>query len=262
MGRKQKKGRPGPIPGGWMTTYADMVTLLMCFFVLMYAMLDVDEERFAEIAAQLAGRNIFFQGALGQIFTDGAGVMPDEAPPVIPRQDPDAPEVDEVVDAVAARLQAMEGMAETFRTYMAPHVMADRIEISVSRLGEYITLTFESGMMFDSGQDILRPEAIDVIDYVAVHLRNFPGHRIAIEGHTDDVPINNLRFPSNFHLSAARAIAVMTRLMDYHDFDPIWLTAVGLGEYRPVDTNYTPEGRANNRRVEIKIYAQQVDLSL
>ena len=259
---KNKKDRTPP-KNNCMNTYADMVTLLFCFFVLLFAMSELDAERFTAMAEALAGRNVLMRGAFGQIVTDGAGIMPAYSPP-IPRARPTDPEdiVDEIAGAVADRIAQMEGMAETFRTYMAQYDLAEQVGIRVDELGEYMMITFPSGMLFDSGQAMLTPSAVDMIDYVAARLANYPGHRIAAHGHTDDVPISTVQFPSNWHLSFARAFAVVERLIYWHGFDPWMLEAVGMGEFRPVDTNATEEGRANNRRVEIIVFAQQQSLTV
>ena len=263
----RKKKPEEEIKASWMATFTDMVTLLMCFFVLMFAMSSVDEERFAAMAEALAGRNFLMRGALGQIFTDGAGVMPDQSPPIPLRMDPEAPiteeEPNQIVDTIAGRIGELEGMADAFRTYMAQYdARLEEIGIRVDALGEYMVITFPSGMLFDSGQAVLRPEAVEMIDYVADRLAEFPGRRIAIHGHTDNVPINTIQFPSNFHLSAARAIAVIERMQHYHGLEPRLLEAVGRGEFDPIDDNNTVEGRANNRRVEIKVFSQQQSLTV
>ena len=289
MGNRKKQQRQKAGSPAWMTTWADLVSLLMCFFVLLFSLSNVDEARFMEFAEAMASQRLsFMSGSLGSIFTDSSGMMPDNSPPIPLRQDPEAPVVEEVVDAVSARIGQMEDMAESFRTYMAPYrdmqphrdtqvgdegvadlepdirelSQLENIGISVDALGEYMRITFPSGMLFDSGQARLRPEALEMIDYVALRLQAYPGHRIAVQGHTDNVPIATLQFPSNFHLSAARSIAVVERLIIVHGFDPWYLSAEGMGEHRPVTTNYTIEGRAENRRVEILVFAQQQDLTV
>ena len=267
MGDKKKAPKQKPGSPAWMTTWADLVSLLMCFFVLLFSLSNVDEARFTAFAQAMQG-NTFFLGALGAIFSDNSGMMPDQSPPVPLRQNPEAPVVeepedpDEIIGEIAGRIGQMEGMAEAFRTYMAPNEMAAELGIRVDRLGEYMAIDFPSGMLFASGSDVLLPEAVTMIDYVATWLARFPGHRIAVHGHTDNIPINTNMFRSNFHLSAGRAIAVVERLIYFHGFDPELLEPVGLGEFRPIDTNATVEGRANNRRVEIYVFAQQQSLTV
>jgi len=260
---KKKAEKPKAGAPAWMTTWADLVSLLMCFFVMLFALSNVDEERFIQFAEAMAGRRIFLQGAMGQIFSDSAGMLPDNQPPQppVPRdlEVDEEDEDDDVTEVILERRVHMEALAETFRTYMAPYdeeILAE-IGITVDELGEYVRFTFPSGMLFASGQANLLPDAVEMIDYVAGFLAQFPGHRISIQGHTDDVPINTIQFPSNFRLSAARAEAVLERLIYEHGFDPVLLYPSGLGEFRPVDTNATPEGRANNRRVEILVHAPQ-----
>lgn len=264
---KNKKKKEAP-KNNWMNTYADMVTLLFCFFVLLFAFSELDVVKFTAFAEAMAGRNVFVSGALGTIFNDSAGMMDAQSPPIPPRMDPEAPiteEEDTIQELISARIGEMEALAETFRTYMAPYdeeILAD-IGISVSELGEYVRVTFGSGMLFDSGQASLRPEAIEVIDTVASVINSqHPGHRIAVHGHTDNAPISTIQFPSNWQLSAARAISVMTHLMYQHGMNPALLEAVGMGEYRPIATNETAEGRAANRRVEILIFAQQQSITV
>ncbi|MCL2015237.1 MAG: flagellar motor protein MotB [Defluviitaleaceae bacterium] len=290
---KQKK--PKKVDAGspaWMATFSDMSCLLMCFFVLLFAMSQVDEDRFREFAEAMAGRNIFLSGALGTIFNQGSGFMPYVAPPTPPTQviDDDVTEAAEtvqaqlaaavmdtaaqaaaaqaaaVLDTVVDRQEQMQAMADAFQTYMAPYDLAEEIGIRVDALGEYMAITFPDAVLFNTGQATLLPQALELIDYVASALaqHHAQGHRIAIQGHTDNVPINTFQFPDNFYLSAARAIAVMRRLMDYHNFNPAngLLTIDGRGEFTPIDTNDTPEGRANNRRVEILVYARQQDLQV
>jgi chemotaxis protein MotB len=276
MGHRRKQARQKPGSPVWMTTWADLVSLLMCFFVLLFSLSSVDEARFQEFAEAMASQRLaFMSGSLGNIFTDTSGMMPEHSPPIPLRQNPDAPITDEVIEAVAARRGQMDELADTFRTYMAPTVHAgesgegqdpaditqltqlENIGISVDELGEYMRITFPSGMLFASGQATLHADALETIDYVAMRLLEHPGHRIAVQGHTDNVPISTIQFPSNFHLSAARSIAVVQRLISVHGFDPWYLSAEGMGEYRPIATNDTIEGRAQNRRVEILVFAQQ-----
>jgi len=249
--RPPKKGAPE-----WMTSWADFVSVLMCFFVLLFSLSNMDEARAAEFAEVMRGRNILTGGGRGQVFDGGSGVLPEHTPPVQQiRTVPTEPAEPQEYETHSQ----MNELAGSFRTYMAPYHSAvlETLGISVDELGEYVRITFEDGMFFDTGQAALRAEAIEVIDYVAAFLARYPGHRISIQGHTDNRPINTVRFPNNLHLSAGRAISVKEHMVNFHGFDPLMLEAVGMGEYRPVATNDTAEGRARNRRVEILVFAQQ-----
>ncbi|MCL1998319.1 MAG: flagellar motor protein MotB [Turicibacter sp.] len=260
----KKKKREAPV-NNWMNTYADMVTLLFCFFVLLFAFSEVDAQQFTAMAEALAGRNILTRGALGSVFNDSAGLMPSESPPIPPRQNPEAPineDVTQIAQVVSDRVGQMNAMADAFQTYMAPYDIAEELGIRVDALGEYMVISFPSGMLFNVGEDELLPSALEMLNYVATWLTQFPGHRIVIRGHTDSMPIGTERFRSNMHLAAGRAISVFYYLVDVHGFDPALVEPTAHGEFIPIDTNYTVEGRANNRRVEIYVFAQQVGIEV
>jgi chemotaxis protein MotB len=108
------------------------------------------------------------------------------------------------------------------------------------------------GSFFDSGSDQLRPEGYELLNALAPAILNL-GSQVRIEGHTDDVPIQTGRFPSNWELSTARATSVVAYLVRQFGFTPEKLSAAGYGEFRPIEKNDTPEGRARNRRVDIVI---------
>jgi chemotaxis protein MotB len=107
-------------------------------------------------------------------------------------------------------------------------------------------------MLFEPGTEKILKEGLPVIDEVAAVLRELP-NSIRVEGHTDNIPVNTERFPSNWDLSSARAISILKYFIGQHGYDPRKLSALGFGEYRPVDTNDTPSGRFKNRRVDIMV---------
>jgi len=109
--------------------------------------------------------------------------------------------------------------------------------------------------LFDPGKDELKPEAYEALNLVASQLAGLP-NPLRVEGHTDNIPINTPRFPSNWELSASRAITVVRYLIDKFGIPPAKLSALGYGEFRPIAENDTPEGRALNLRVEIVVLSQ------
>ena len=120
----------------------------------------------------------------------------------------------------------------------------------------FVTITFKDGILFDSGKADLKPEAISILDKIGIQLAKYPNNRIRFEGHTDNRPINTPQFPSNWELSAARAIAVAKYYINELNFTPSQFSTEGFGEYVPIADNSTAEGRAKNRRVEIKILSE------
>jgi chemotaxis protein MotB len=276
MNRRKSKAQAKAGAPLWMTSWADMVSLLMCFFVMLFALSNVDEARWQAFADSMAATR-FFMGGGGQQASlndpaGGEGILDfnrSPIPPIIPPADDPEPtptptpppghEVDPLAQMVEHRRAYTRGMADSFQTYMAQHYADYVFGVVVDDLG-FMRITFPNHMLFVSGSDELFPEAIEMVDHLAAWLAEYSGHHIVIQGHTDDRPINTPQFRSNMHLSAGRAISVFNRLVHVHGFDPTYISASGLGEHMPVDTNDTVEGRANNRRVEILIYAPQLEL--
>ncbi len=127
-------------------------------------------------------------------------------------------------------------------------------EVAVDFNSQYVVLTLNGALLFESGQAVLKEEAYDLVDRVGNILQSYGANIIEIEGHTDNVPIHNDQFSDNNVLSSFRALNVMEYLIDTTKLDPAKLKSSGRGEYVPIATNKTSEGRAKNRRVEIKIY--------
>ena len=117
----------------------------------------------------------------------------------------------------------------------------------------YVKLNFLDGVLFDPGEAIIKEEATPILEAVAIQLINYENNRIKIEGHTDTVPIKTVQYPNNWYLAAARAIAVAEYYINEKGYNPRRLSAEGFGEYMPIASNDTVEGRRRNRRVEIKI---------
>ena len=127
-------------------------------------------------------------------------------------------------------------------------------EIDVDFTAQYVSLTLNGALLFDSGSAELKEEAKPLMDKIGQLLARYAQSTIEIEGHTDNVPIHNARFADNNELSSFRALSVFNYFMETTFLDPATIKHSGRGEYLPVADNATPEGRAQNRRVEIKIY--------
>jgi chemotaxis protein MotB len=127
-------------------------------------------------------------------------------------------------------------------------------QVKLERLEKGLVITVVGDLLFDSGKAIVRPEAYSVLDKVSKVLNeNVPDFNVGIEGHTDNVPIKRSSWKSNWELSSARALSVLHYLVNNESVDPARLSAVGYGEYRPVESNDSKSGRQQNRRVEIVI---------
>lgn len=218
---------------GWMVTYSDLVTLILVFFVLLFSFSSLDLQRFHAIMTSL-------QGSWG-ILESGRSLNPWERldfgslEPMIP------------VESLIPTTQ-MEEMVLELETFILENDLQDLVDITVQERG--VVVRFADQVLFDSGRAVLKPESRRILDRVADSLRRWP-NQIRVEGHTDNVPIHNEQFPSNWELSTARATRVLRYLVEEQGLQPTRLAAVGYGEFRPLRPNDTPADRAVNRRVDI-----------
>ena len=228
---KKKCDCPPPGAPMWMATFGDMMSLLLTFFILLVSFSSIQETKFHEAVGSL-------QGALGVL---------SQLPKVPVKMDIDKPTRRGDVDSekLNKQLKALKQQIEALKK-------SDTVNISRSEKGMAIRLDDQA--LFDLGKATLRPEAGELLDMLAATLLEFP-NPVRIEGHTDNLPIHSEQFPSNWELSSARAAAVLRHFQD-QGLDPRRLSAVGMGEWRPVASNDTPTERARNRRVEIFMETQ------
>ena len=238
----------------WLLTYADLITLLMAFFVIMYALSRVDKEKFQMIAQSLASvfpvSNAAFvplPGIGGQKGTEPSSVMrkPPPPPPTTPPAQP-------------AEKTAMEKLADQFQQLVEAEGIGSSVTVSPSPSGRKLMVRLSESLLFEPGKAELAPQALELIDKIAA-LITTADKPVRVEGHTDNVPISTAQFYSNWELSTARASSVIRYMIDKFHFSPELLSASGYGEYRPIAPNDTPENRARNRRVEFVITDKDED---
>ena len=266
--------REDPPSGGnapWMNTFADLMNLLLCFFVMLFAMSDTDTERYNQMAASMNSTFSIFDGgdtALEEGVLIGNGISQlnnldqyiNSTGRAAEGQN-DAQEFEENAQSTAQELaQALEGemlqqneeLSENIEEAVYESSLSDQVEVSFS--SQYVQLTMKGALLFDSGSAELKGEALDVLDNVGVILEKYSEGTIEIEGHTDNVPISSARYADNEELSSARALSVFYYLVENTSLDPARLRHAGMGEREPIADNSTEEGRSRNRRVEIRIY--------
>lgn len=156
-------------------------------------------------------------------------------------------EADELKRAKEAATSAQQDLESQMRDALASR------DITISELQGKLTLSILDRILFDSGQAVIKPEGQEVLRQLAAVLDQFPNRQIHVTGHTDNVPIRTAQFPSNWELSAARALAALRFLVEEAGVHPTRLAAVAHGEFQPVADNATPEGRAKNRRIAIVV---------
>lgn len=226
-----------------MVSYADFITLLFAFFVVMYSLSSVNEGKYKILSDSLvsAFRNVTINESGEQV------VMPPIVPPVIHRSAP--PQSPEAEVRREQQVRQVRNMADEIRRVLEPLSRTGQVTVTEGAHG--ISVEINASVLFASGEAALGPAATAPLRAVASVLAgaDFP---VKVEGHTDDTPINTFRFPSNWELSSARASSVVRLFIDA-GVDPATLTAAGYSDQRPIGDNATPEGRARNRRVTILI---------
>ncbi|GAB3738102.1 flagellar motor protein MotD [Silanimonas algicola] len=253
----------------WAIPYGDLITLLLAFFVVMYAISTLNEGKYRVMSDSL---NAAFDGVPRSIAPIQIG-QPTEASSIAPPQpfenDPGSPSVVNLSERVRAdavitpiellQLEQQQAQADAqldaiqrqVERALGPMIMSD--QVTVTREGLWLEVNIRSDVLFASGSAALSAPARQAIDQLATVLRELP-NELRVEGHTDDQPIASALYPSNWELSGARAASVI-RLLEGRGVDPRRMAAIGFGEKRPIADNRTAAGRSTNRRVMLVILA-------
>ena len=232
----------GSKTSGWLTTFNDLVTLLMVFFVLLFTMSTIDTRKMQD-----------FQYAL----QSGLGILKEGKRVAI------SVKKTQPVDDMSHIMTQAEGELNKKGNRQPGGKLVDQIrqlteadpDIQVIYTHQGIRLSFEDQVLFDFGKATINPAGFIFLDTIANALDKIP-YAVRVEGHTDNVPIQTRRFPSNWELSVARAVSVVKYFAEVSNIDPQRLSAVGYGESRPVAANDTLPNRAKNRRVEILLLTE------
>lgn len=242
---KRKRAEGAGSKERWLLTYADLITLLVSFFVMMYSFAQTDLEKFK--ALSLSMQEAFGKGAsIEEVGKPVTLALPGEGG----TQTLGVPGEGGAEPAKLDKVTFYDQLSKQVEKAAAEVGLGD--SVSVQRTDEGVRVRMEGNVIFASSKADLRPEALPILNQVAQVLATVP-NQVRVEGHTDNVPIFTEQFPSNWELSAARAVAVARYLMEHAQIAPERVHAAGYGEYRPVASNDTPEQRALNRRAEIMV---------
>lgn len=227
----------------WLVSYADFITLLFAFFVVMYAISSINEGKYRVLSDSLinAFREVPSSEKLITMRARDPAILAGSGQPIGKSQSRPAPS--------QAGTEKMKNLAKNVLDAMAPLVREGQVRVTQSPRG--ITVEINASVLFSSGEASLRPASIDALGAVARVLANVE-NPIQVEGHTDNIPISNPNYPSNWELSSARAGSVV-RLFAEQGVPASRLVAIGYADNRPLDTNATLDGRARNRRVNVLI---------
>lgn len=265
-----RKRREEPSSGGpsWMTTFSDLMNLLLCFFVLLFSMSTVDLEKF-QIIVQSFQSSFSIMPAGGSSIAEGdlvaSGINQLENLDVFYRESNSSGEADlkekEFEDLketelkeqyLSASMQESEEMADQIEEMLKSSGIADKVELDAT--AQYVRLTLNGALLFNSGKSEIREEALPLVEKLSTVVSTYSDNMISVEGHTDNVPISSEKYEDNDVLSAYRALAVKNYFVEHTTLEPSRIRATSCGEYTPIADNGTNDGRALNRRVEIKVY--------
>lgn len=252
MPRRRKNEEEHENHERWLVSYADFITLLFAFFVVMYAISSVNEGKYRVLSDALTSA---FRSMPGDASGAQVAINPNAPMPVsIPLRKASSPSL-KTDETSRQNREKMRTMAKDIKETLAPLVQDGKVRVTESARG--ITVEINASVLFAPGDATIDLVAVKALTAVARILAPaaFP---IIVEGHTDNTPISNALFPSNWELSGMRASSVVRLFVD-NGVDPRRMTATGYADQRPVADNATPDGRQRNRRVAITIEAQNPD---
>ena len=254
---KRKHKHEEHVDESWLIPYADILTLLLALFIVLFAASEVNSQKFQEIS-----------DSFNQELQGGTGILDQQAPVETPgdtskladlEEDGAEEETDKSPEAIARDKDFKElgEIQEKIEAYIKEKGLSPRLQTILTTKG--LLLTIKEGVLYPSGSADITSEADAMAAEIAKLLVTDVPRTIYIEGHTDNVPVYGEKYPSNWELSSERAINFMKILLENEGLDPRKFSATGYGEYQPVATNDTAEGRAENRRVEVLISPNTVE---
>ncbi|RID88694.1 flagellar motor protein MotB [Peribacillus asahii] len=233
--KKKKRNHEEHIDESWLVPYADILTLLLALFIVLFASSSIDSKKFNSMS------NYF-----NQVFTGGTGVM--DFPSTTQMDNADSLERG---GSGKTEQEELSHIQSKVNTYIENKELSDKLGTSLTDEG--LLVTIRDNVLFESGDAEVGKENQRIARDISKLLVMNPPRSIVISGHTDNLPIKTNQFDSNWDLSVMRAVNFMKILLENDKLDPEWFSAKGFGEFKPVASNKTAEGRAKNRRVEILI---------
>ncbi|UYO36698.1 flagellar motor protein MotB [Bacillus zhangzhouensis] len=246
MARKRKKhDHEDHVDESWLLPYADLLTLLVALFIVLFASSSIDAAKYEQMAK-----------SFNVVFTGGTGVMDQSSMQSTEEtehsnQVKKAAEEDEEARAKARDKAVLTKVKKQVDSFIANKKLGSKLETKLTDEG--LLITIEDSIFFDSGRAVIRPQDVPLAKEISKLLVINPARDIVISGHTDNVPIRNSEFQSNWYLSAIRAVNFLNILLENSDLDQENFSTKGYGEFKPIASNDTAEGRSKNRRVEVLI---------
>ncbi|MGE1117154.1 flagellar motor protein MotB [Bacillus altitudinis] len=245
MARKRKKhDHEDHVDESWLIPYADLLTLLLALFIVLFASSSIDAAKYEQMAK-----------SFNVVFTGGTGVM-DQSSMQSTEETENSNQTKKSAEEEEAKAKARDQAVLTkvkkqVDSFIADKKLGSKLETKLTDEG--LLITIEDSIFFDSGRAVIRSQDVPLAKEISKLLVINPARDIVISGHTDNVPIRNSEFESNWYLSAIRAVNFLNILLENSNLDQENFSTKGYGEFKPIASNDTAEGRSKNRRVEVLI---------
>lgn len=249
MSRKHKKCHDeGHMDETWLIPYSDLLTLLLALFIVLFSMSSVDAEKFKQMAESFNSE-----------FNGGTGIL--EYPSPLPQEQQQSSNIEDARNKPNTEATHERKELEALQNKMNQYINSKNLnlEVKTTLTDEGLMLTILNDVIFESGSAEIRKEDYQMAKEISELLVMDEPREIVISGHTDNVPISNRIYSSNWELSIIRAVNFMEVILENEKLDPRLFSAKGYGEYKPIASNTTDEGRKANRRVEVLIRPYSVN---
>lgn len=241
MKRRKKKKSEKEFNETWLLPYSDLMTLLLALFIVLFASSAIDAQKFQSLS------NVF-----NEIFSGGTGIVDYESVELKNGKElANETKEEEQTQVPIDEKSTLTAIQKRVNQYISEKGMTGQLKTSLTSEG--LLVTIKDSVLFDSGSADVREEDIAVAKEISDLLVIDPPHNVIISGHTDNVPIQNSSFSSNWELSVMRAVNFMKIILENEKLNPSMFSAKGFGEFQPIASNDTEEGKAKNRRVEVLI---------
>ncbi|WP_284139223.1 flagellar motor protein MotB [Virgibacillus sp. LDC-1] len=240
MRRKNKQKHDEEMSESWLLPYADLLTLLLALFIVLFAMSEINVQKYEDLAAVFKSE-----------FSGGKGPMKEGSDAVELKKDSGKTDEKEKKDAKQQELEHLQTLQMQINGYIEERNLTEAIATKLTDEGLLISILTD--VTFESGRATVNDDGKKIAKEVSAFLVTNPPHEIVISGHADDRPIHNAVFASNWELSVIRAVNFMKLVLENKELDPERFSAKGFGDNRPIVPNTTTENMAKNRRVEVLI---------
>ncbi|EJO5346016.1 OmpA family protein [Clostridium botulinum] len=245
MARRNKKGGGEDEVRGdeWIATFSDTVTLLLTFFILLYSFSSIDAQKFQQVASAM---QVAMTGQSGNTIVD------------YNLKNGDIPLVGETTKLGRETGSDAKDVYKEVSKFIEKNNLKSSIEVKED--GRGVVMELKDNVLFETGRADIKKQSIQIMDKINGLIVKMP-NEVIVEGHTDNVPIKNTMYPSNWELSTARAVNVLRYFVETKKQNPVRFTAAGYGEYRPIVPNNSDANRSKNRRVDIVIVSKEKESS-